>query len=75
MEVVGGSYDSSTPDELSFSPVLVEFTPTSFKIDLDFDRPLEVSYGTSPDYVEIEMVNTSLFVDKQTGLQIEAGFK
>ena len=63
INVYGGSYDSAEIDELNFKPYLTDFTPYSYKIELKFDRPLYVSYGSKPDYAIVSLEDVSLFVD------------
>ena len=66
-ELVPGE-ESADPSLLRFNPILSDFTGTTFSVRFDWDFPLQVSTGKTPDKVKSEFIDPRLFFDPTSGM-------
>jgi hypothetical protein len=66
-ELVPGE-ESADPNLLRFNPVLADFTGTTFSVRFDWDFPLQVSTGKTPDKVVSQFIDPRLFFDPTSGM-------
>jgi len=62
--------DSAEPEKLKFEPYLKAFGGTEMVIKFDFENPLDVSIGTTPDQIIAKFTDPRLLYDPETGMFI-----
>lgn len=63
--------DAADADKLRFEPYLQAFGGTEMVIKFDFENPLEVSTGTTPDQIITKFTDPRLLYDSETGMFIQ----
>lgn len=66
-ELVPGE-ESADPNLLRFKPILSDFTGTTFSVRFDWDYPLQVSTGKTPDKVKSQFIDPRMFFDPTSGM-------
>jgi len=70
---VRGSDDTSAlPSKLGFTVDLTGYDETSLSLKLNFEHPLSVSIGESPDIARITFVEPGLFVSRESGKSVDS---
>lgn len=68
--IVRGAPDSADIKDLSYQILLTEYEPDVNHFRLEFEKPLMVSRGAKPDYLEITIKDPSIFLSDETGLLV-----
>jgi len=63
--------DAAEAEKLRFEPYLKAFGGTEMIIQFDFENPLEVSIGTTPDKIVAKFTDPRLLYDSETGMFIQ----
>ena len=63
------------PIKYAFSAEIDSFTSNSILLHFIFDNPLLISSGSKSDVMEIEFIDTSLFVSSENGQTLPPGLK
>ena len=56
-----------------FNLTLIQWTTTEMIVNIDFADPKQISNGVKEDRIELEIINTKLFVSKQSGFSLIEG--
>jgi hypothetical protein len=64
--------DAAESKKLKFDPYLSAFGGTEMVIQFNFENPLEVSTGTTPDRIVARFTDPRLLIDAETGMFIQS---
>lgn len=64
--------DSSDPRNLRFDPYMSAFGGSEMKIKFNFENPLEVSVGSTPDKILARFTDPRLLIDTATGMFVQS---
>ena len=68
--VFPGDEKFGAPEEmLGLAPRIVSFVKEAVTMDCVFNNPSSISKGYKPDILQVSFLNTSIFVDAETGLE------
>ena len=74
--MIAGDKDKEVdPSLYTFTVQIKEFRSNSILLHFSFDNPMQISRGPNPDEMEIEFIDTSLFVSTDYGQTLPAGMK
>jgi len=62
---------SAEERKLRFEPVLDDFTGSKLSIKFEFDNPLYVSIGETPDRIVAQFTDPRLLIDPETGMFVQ----
>ena len=65
--VIRRSPNSAPMEDLIFTVLLVELSTNRLVLYVNFDKPLSVSIGNLPDVLRVKIVDSSLFISRESG--------